>query len=250
MLKAFTRFVVLVALGSASFFGTAEPSRAQTYPIDCAILLCLAGSWPTSAPCSRAQAEFIRRVTPWPVEPPLQIWRCPIRASHDMNGTGRDDGRIFDILFYRPRHPLLQTITVTQSQEVDLSLTGVFPAERVETSDRNNDFSTTFGQDRADIDISGPEFNFVRSIRIFDVRNARQYETGSEGDCERSAVVVLGTYGVQGDFSWQRSSIRTLPKDHVGLERWGDNCSSIRHRSVFVEWRDYEGKYGYEQVNY
>ena len=72
----------------------------------------------------------------------------------------------------------------------------------------------------------------------------------SEGDCERSAVVVLGTYGVQGDFSWQRSSIGTLPKDHVGLERWGDNCPSIRHRSVFVEWRDYEGKYGYEQVNY
>ncbi|WP_280323212.1 hypothetical protein [Sulfitobacter faviae] len=41
-----------------------------------------------------------------------------------------------------------------------------------------------------------------------------------------------------------------MPKDHVGLERWGDNCPSIRHRSVFVEWRDYEGKYGYEQVNY
>ena len=122
----------------------------------------------------------------------------------------------------------------------------VFPAG-AETADRGG--FLYYGQERADIDIS-PEFNFVRSIRIFDVRNARQYEAGSEGGCERSAVVVLGTYGVQGDFSWQRSSIGTLPKDHVGLERWGDNCPSIRHRSVFVEWRDYEGKYGYEQVNY
>lgn len=55
-------------------------SRAQTYPIDCAILLCLAGGWPASIPCRRARAEFIRRITPWPVEPPLQIWRCPMGA--------------------------------------------------------------------------------------------------------------------------------------------------------------------------
>jgi hypothetical protein len=105
-------------------------------------------------------------------------------------------------------------------------------------------------QDRADIDISGPEFNFVRSIRVFDVRFARQHESGRDGDCNRSAIVVLGTYGIQGDFAWQRSSIAALPADHVGLERWGHNCPSIYHRSVFVDWRDYEGNYGFEQVNY
>ena len=37
---------------------------------------------------------------------------------------------------------------------------------------------------------------------------------------------------------------------HVGLERWGQNCPGIYHRSVFVDWRDYEGNYGFEQVNY
>ena len=57
------------------------PARAQTYSIDCAILLCLSGGWPASVPCARARAEFIRRITPWPVEPPLQIWRCPMGAS-------------------------------------------------------------------------------------------------------------------------------------------------------------------------
>ena len=105
-------------------------------------------------------------------------------------------------------------------------------------------------QDRADIDISGPEFNFVRSIRVYDVRYARQRESGRDGDCNRSAVVVLGTYGAQGDFSWQGSSPGALPEAHVGLERWGDDCPSIWHRSVFVDWRDYEGNYGFEQVNY
>ncbi|MEP3085549.1 MAG: hypothetical protein ABJO75_17655 [Sedimentitalea sp.] len=41
-----------------------------------------------------------------------------------------------------------------------------------------------------------------------------------------------------------------MPVAHVGTERWGLNCPSIWHRSVFVEWRDYEGYYGFEQVNY
>ncbi|MEM7717651.1 MAG: hypothetical protein AAF222_00475 [Pseudomonadota bacterium] len=105
-------------------------------------------------------------------------------------------------------------------------------------------------QDRADIDVSGPEFNFVRSIRVFDVRYARQHESGRDGDCNRSATVVLGTYGTQGDFSWRRSSIAALPKEHVGLERWGYNCPNVAHRSIFVDWRDYEGSYGFEQVEY
>jgi len=101
----------------------------------------------------------------------------------------------------------------------------------------------------ADIDISGQEFNFVRSIRVFDVQ-ANQRESGSEGDCERSARVRLGSYSTQGDYRWSRADIADLPDAHFGTERWGSNCPSIWHRSVFVEWRDYEGNYGFEQVNY
>ena len=54
----------------------------------------------------------------------------------------------------------------------------------------------------------------------------------------------------QGDYSWRRSGIGALPDAHIGVERYGDHCPGIWHRSVFVEWRDYEGNYGYEQVNY
>lgn len=224
-------------------------ARAQSYPIDCAILLCLSGGWPASVPCSRARAEFIRRVTPWPVEPPLQIWRCPMGASYNLDGGFHATPRIHDILFVSdgalpqsfPERP------ASPSKEVLTAIAQLIEAPR---NGLPEGVAFLLAQNRADIDISGPEFNFVRSIRVFDVRYARQQESGQDGDCNRTAVVLVGTYGVQGDFSWSRTSLPALPDAHVGLERWGQNCPSIFHRSVFVDWRDYAGNYGFEQVNY
>ena len=72
----------MLAILALSFLPlTASPVPASAYQIDCAILLCLAGGFPPSAPCTAARAEMIRRITPWPIEPPLQIWRCPMRAG-------------------------------------------------------------------------------------------------------------------------------------------------------------------------
>ena len=81
-------------LGAAACVATAFSfaSPAAAYPIDCAILLCLAGGFPASAECSAAKAELIRRITPWPVEPPLQLWRCPM-GGHNVglpSGGGSD----------------------------------------------------------------------------------------------------------------------------------------------------------------
>src|SRR6056297_2268696 len=225
--KLVSPLVMALSLASLSL---PNSGRAQTYPIDCAILLCLSGGWPASVPCSRARAEFIRRITPWPVEPPLQIWRCPMGVSYESDRPSNNAGRIFEALYQADSRRPLQSLPVDDVAPTDQALQLV--------------------QDRADIDISGPEFSFVRSIRVFDVRYARQRESGRDGDCNRSATVVMGTYGTQGDFSWQRSSVAALPAAHAGLERWGDHCPNIYHRSVFVEWRDYEGNYGFEQVNY
>ena len=235
-----------------ALMGISQPTatRAQTYPIDCAILLCLSGGWPGSVPCARARAEFIRRITPWPVEPPLQIWRCPMGASYETDHRSNSADRIFEAFFQnnrdRPRQsfPPLDFPGLAESTEAAWRTPDAY--ENFVPADR----ALRLVQDRADIDISGPEFNFVRSIRVFDVRYARQHESGRDGDCNRSAAVVLGTYGTQGDFAWQRSSITALPSAHIGLERWGQNCPGIYHRSVFVDWRDYEGNYGFEQVNY
>ncbi|MDV4169628.1 hypothetical protein [Rhodovulum sp. FJ3] len=221
--------------------------RAQTYPIDCAILLCLSGGWPASQPCARARAEFIRRITPWPVEPPLQIWRCPMGASFETAPTVNSADRIFEALFLNNSTGPRQSFP---ARDTAVPIMAVWRIPEAPSDFVPADQALQLVQDRADIDISGPEFNFVRSIRVFDVRYARQHESGRDGDCNRSATVVLGTYGIQGDFAWQRSSIAALPAAHAGLERWGQNCPSIYHRSVFVDWRDYEGNYGFEQVNY
>lgn len=218
---------------------------AQTYPIDCAILLCLAGGWPSSAPCARARAEFIRRITPWPIEPPLQIWRCPMGASFERDRDGPYSTPSVEVEFARSSSLLLQTLDILPlppSQEQRP------PALLFQNAVKEHALHLI--QQRADIDIGGPEFDFVRSIRVYDVRYARQYEAGSEGECERSARLSLGTYGHQGAFSWRPVSIHALPLAHVGLEHWGTTCPTISHRSVFVDWRDYSGVYGFEQVDY
>lgn len=73
---------------TAGVFGAAisslAPTPAAAYPIDCAILLCLAGGFPASTECMAAKAEMIRRITPWPIEPPLQLWRCPMGLPKDV----------------------------------------------------------------------------------------------------------------------------------------------------------------------
>jgi len=239
---------VAVAL-TVTGFSLPVPARAQTYPIDCAILLCLAGGWPASVPCARARAEFIRRVTPWPVEPPLQIWRCPMSVSYERVPNSID--RVFDAFYGSEDDPSQQSFPAdgfgiaTQSKRSQWRFRKLISAKPTLA-----DYRGLSIQDRADIDISGPEFNFVRSIRVFDVRYVRQKESDNSGDCNRSEIVVLGIYGSQGDFAWQRSSTAALPAAHSGLARYGEHCPEINHRSVFVEWRDYEGRYGFEQVNY
>lgn len=243
-----SRLVLAAALATLPILGGAHRASAQTYPIDCAILLCLSGGWPASVPCTRARAEFIRRITPWPVEPPLQIWRCPMGASYTPHGDGDLGGHLYHTLFNGAPLPRSRFGRRPQSE------TDATPTELSLNLDRSGELphglALHLAQDRADIDISGPGFNFVRSIRVYDVQYARQHESGREGDCNRTATVRLGTYGTQGDFAWSRSTPAALPDAHVGLERWGEYCPSISHRSVFVDWRDYQGNYGFEQVNY
>jgi len=70
------------------------------------------------------------------------------------------------------------------------------------------------------------------------------------GDCRRSEKVRVGTYGVQGDFSWSSGSVTSLPDAFEGLAGWGESCPNLYRRAVFIDWTDYQGNYGYEQVNY
>ena len=56
------------------------------------------------------------------------------------------------------------------------------------------------------------------------------------------------SYGEQGDYIRRRSNISAVPEaSDFGVPA---NCGNYWHRSVFVEWQDYEGTYGHEEVHY
>lgn len=191
------------------------PTPARAYQIDCAILLCLAGGWPASAECSHARTVFIRRITPWPIEPPLQIWRCPMGVSG--------------------RAPLQSTVPKIweASNQTGQSQGQVILKQAVEGG--------------ADIDISGLEFDFVRSIRVWDVRYYSHRKRGRDEDCSESYSMRLGTYGTQGEFGWQPTTPAAAPQWGLPSRR----CSSSNwRRGVGVEWEDHEGNHGYEWVAY
>jgi hypothetical protein len=191
---------------------------AEAYPVDCAILLCLAGGWPASAECAHARTVFIARITPWPVEPPLQIWNCPMRAS--LRGEAKPIERLLDIAARGETMPLV-SIPETAS-----------PLQLV--------------QDRADVDISDPAYDFVRSIHVFQIEYRRH--RNRDGDCNTWSTIREGTYGEQGNFAWARSTPARVPS--ASAFRPGTSCSDYWFRGVFVDWTDYEGTYGFEEVRY
>ena len=196
-----------------------QSGKAEAYPVDCAILLCLAGGWPASAECAQARAVFIQRITPWPIEPPLQIWNCPMRASFE--GGQRPLDRLLNVAL-----------------RADLPSQGLSLPE---------DPATPILVDaQADVDISDPAFDFVRSVRVFEI--TYQQRRNQEGDCIRRNTVFLGSYGAQGDYTRRRSSPSAVPEaSDLAVPA---SCSTYAHRSVFVEWRDYAGTYGHEEVHY
>ncbi len=198
----------------------ASSAPAQAYQVDCAILLCLAGGWPASAPCAHARAVFIRRITPWPIEPPLQILRCPMGVSFSPVESPGPAERMFDAAF---QATLPRQSFPNDGQVIEVQIT-----------------------DGADIDISDDAFDFVRSIRVYHV-NFSQREN-DQGDCTRFDTTRLGTYGTQGEFSWSHSNIGDVPTASDRPEP--TFCPPINYQSVFVEWRDQSGKYGFDEVHY
>ncbi|KIC08831.1 hypothetical protein RA19_18370 [Leisingera sp. ANG-M1] len=234
-------------------------TAADAYPVDCAILLCLAGGWPASAECSHAKAVFIRRITPWPVEPPLQIWRCPMKAATNQRPAIAPLARLHEAEFFQELEARGFARLVYQKEGAARSLEDMRLAVSAKLAAG------------ADVDISDPAFEFVRSLRVFHM-DFRQ--TKEPGYCERRDSSRLGTYGLQGDFLWQGHSLRsarrvpTSDNDRGGPQftvttswnapsqsaihqmRAGGECRALRFRAVGVSWEDFEGNPGYEEVRY
>ncbi|PLL10472.1 hypothetical protein C0V75_20395 [Tabrizicola sp. TH137] len=212
-------FMRAAAAVAATTVSVSLAAPAPAYPVDCAILLCLAGGWPASAECAHARAVFIARITPWPVEPPLQIWNCPMRAS-----------------IQRDKAPMERLLEIALRGEG-----GPWRQSQVE-----NTSELYLAQDRADVDISDPAYDFVRSIHVFQIEYRRH--RNRDGDCNTWSTIREGTYGEQGDFAWARSTPARVPS--ASAFRPGTSCSDYWFRGVFVDWTDYEGTYGFEEVRY
>lgn len=216
--------VLLISVTS----GMVSPTVAIAYPVDCAILLCLSGGWPASAECSHARAVFIRRITPWPIEPPLQIWRCPLGVASRSPVQDRFGGRLFSAAAKSTAEPRFTLAVQRSGEEIAEELVQKLVASK-----------------QANVDISGPEFDFVRSIRVFHI----QYMmiVGRDQECEEYDSTVIGSYGTQGEFAWAGFS-------YAGVPDWypkrTNRCGLSSERAVAIEWRDYEGNLGHEFVRY
>lgn len=234
-----------LALGMGLLCASPAPLMAQSYPIDCAILLCLAGGWPSSVPCTRARAEFIRRITPWPVEPPLQIWNCPMHASFPGKVLSRSPvERLWDVLMADRQ---------TSGRMFGVPAPGFsfrVEAQTGQTADSPYlQLAQAIAGGQADIDISGGEFDFVRSIKVWHIEayrySARQCATTTDR-------VRLGTYDLQGAYQWQKSSTFRTPAwmRPAWLQKPPTNCRALSYRAVGVEWVDHFGNSGHEVVTY
>lgn len=236
----------LAVVGAAS----PAPVLAQSYPIDCAILLCLAGGWPASVPCARARAEFIRRITPWPVEPPLQIWNCPMHASYEVGPSEPQPARLYDAALPQWSLPdrtdlLAEQIPSTPSPDTPAPVPAVL-SRGGDVRERFLRLAQAVGAG-ADIDISGPEFDFVRSIKVWHVEY-RHIDARNNG-CVEYDRALLGSYGTQGDYRWKRSSAHAAP-GWMGIDLTCRRGPVPLYRAVGVEWLDHQGNPGHELVRY
>ena len=270
-----------IFLALASVCALALPAkRAQAYQVDCAILICLSGGWPASAECTHARSVFIQRITPWPVEPPLQIWRCPMRGAMNNLPESTPSERLYKFAFveqsmglpmssgeYAAHAETASPATVPAVLYTENQLGVSAAAEIVKTFA----LQISTGSQGADIDISDPAFNFVRSLRVYHMEFR---QSKGRDQCRRSDASRLGVYGPQGEYAWRGHTLRTVTRVRTGsggrdgaiyteVVNWnapvqsaihqspsGGNCPNISFRAVGVYWEDYEGNPGYEEVKY
>ena len=193
----------------------APASTAQAYPIDCAILLCLAGGFPASAECTAAKIEMIRRITPFPIEPPLQLWNCPMGMDASVAAAagitppalGRD-GMTAEARAYRDA---IEIYHVRYRRE---RVGGGEGDEWVERDD------TERGEYDRDGDYGWEETSFTRG------------------------PAWLGE--IPG------ASRREITRDRNGEEQvvGHENYAARRLRGIAMRYRDYSGTYHFEWVSY
>ncbi|WP_159090196.1 hypothetical protein [Ruegeria sp. Alg231-54] len=229
----------LFAVGTLAV-ASVPATEVKAYPIDCAIFLCLAGGWPTDPDCNAARAEFIRRITPMPVEPPLQLWRCPMGV---VLGTSN--------LTPMQRLEAIREVSATPFPE--LPQEEQEPSVIVEVSFALESWANPGpaspslpAPTLANVDLSSADFDVIRSIRVWDVRHYSYRIREREGPCTTRLDMSVGTYDENANFHWSDRAPGPRP-DWLPLNK--DRCPTY-FRGVGVEWSDIFGNYDYELVRY
>ena len=234
----------LTLLGCTSALALGFSTPAHAYPIDCAIFLCLAGGWPNDPDCNAARAEFIRRITPMPVEPPLQLWRCPM-------GVASGSSKLTPI----QRLETIKAVSATPIPELPGEEETPLVVEAFYTAGSWSALGTTEtplasspalpAPTLASVDLSSSDFDVVRSIRVWHVRHYSYRVREREGPCETRLDMAVGTYDENANFHWSDRALGPKP-DWLPLRK---DCPSY-FRGVGVEWSDIFGGYDYELVPY
>lgn len=71
-----------------------QPAAAESYDLDCAVILCLAGGFPTG--CAAAYSYMIRRITSVPPKPPFGF--CAMGSLSDVDFPDNDDPRAHEAM--------------------------------------------------------------------------------------------------------------------------------------------------------
>lgn len=209
------------ALITVTTLGLSGGSSAVAYPIDCAIFLCLAGGFPSNPHCNAARAEFIRRITPFPIEPPLQLWRCPMDASAPRQSLPTE-----------PREAIFRYQDET-SKEVYQIIKAKLGELKLQNANAGN---------------SPVEVNdYLNRIQVWHV-NHNPHEN-QYGDCTMNGFSKLGTYSKSGAFQWENTAISAIPSWIVPNP--GCDYGFIpQTRGVGIQWVDYTGKIDREVIFY
>lgn len=143
---------------------------------------------------------------------------------------------------YAAQRGAAKAVKVSMSYPMDMPQIGVADALP---------FPWVQASQQADIDISGPEFNFVRSIKVWDIQFYSHRRVGSDenGGCQEQAGIRLGSYNTQGAYSWTTVRMDNLPSWlSTTIPR---SCTPpSQYRGIGIEWQDFEGNHDFEIVRY
>lgn len=228
-------FTLGIAVLCGGFFTTT--STANAYPIDCAILLCLAGGWPASAECSAAKATFMRRLAPPTPEPPVQPWLCPMVVSY--SAPQQTSFGQLKVSYSALRAATVSEAVHTTTKKPGMTSKDVFHFDYSGFPKRNI-ASAIPAQGSG---LSDTEFDYLRSIKVWHVEYSHERARG--GECQETYSVTLGSYGMAGEYLKESMPVVSVPS-WMNLSR---SCGSS-YKGVGVEWQDYLGNHGYEVIPY